>query len=211
MAYDPLSSATRRTRKVLLIFASSLLFVTIFKIKVNSVPMAGVVVGIEDGLIKTVLLLLTVYNLIYFALYVFDDITYLKKPDSLSKDNTDIRNQLTNLDQFVFEASAQREAREASVYYSAEVAKKNDQTLRRLREIRQEVYDRITKPQKELTKFSKFRIYLAEAMVPLLLGAVSSLAALQPALPEFLRFEIIQDVIGYIRNLSIEIGSNGIH
>ena len=173
--------------------------------------MAGVVVGIEDGLIKTVLLLLTVYNLIYFALYVFDDITYLKKPDSLSKDNTDIRNQLTNLDQFVFEASAQREAREASVYYSAEVAKKNDQTLRRLREIRQEVYDRITKPQKELTKFSKFRIYLAEAMVPLLLGAVSSLAALQPALPEFLRFEIIQDVIGYIRNLSIEIGSNGIH
>lgn len=207
MAYDPLTNTTRKTRKVLLVSATGLLFATIFKVSVTNIPIVGVNVGIEAGLIKTVFLLLTTYNLLYFIVYIIDDIYYLKKPDVLSQDNTDIRNQLTNLDQYVLEAEVRREYREGTVYYSKEAAKKRDEVMSRLKEVRQETYDRIIERRKEFKLFTKFRLYVAEATIPIFVGLFAICAAIQPLLPVDLQSQIVADALSWIRGVSERISS----
>jgi hypothetical protein len=81
MAADPLSAATRTTKRNLLAVSSVIILIKMFDVSLDKLPVSGLVLTYDEGAVMFGLVAATVYFLVAFCMYYWIDIKDNKETD----------------------------------------------------------------------------------------------------------------------------------
>lgn len=99
MAYDPLSTATRKARTNLVFSSTSLFLITHFGITLSNIPGHGFEIETPDRFLNFCFIGGTIYFTVLFLIYMKDDIQSLQPHDGLKNSQLRAKHELDRLKQ----------------------------------------------------------------------------------------------------------------